>query len=368
MIKMGKFTTIFQQEKLKKLSNRNKQYFTILALMIFIVPFISTLGYNLILSVIDNNPNNLMNYPNDIEFKCEGKFNDLNIQNKTLLLSNRPQISTEYSSVSLKFNESESSFETYKEDGYIRNTKKFTIYWIKKNPYLSIINSEYDVIDHLGVVGKKGELLKLTILSRELYWANDNDLNGLQLVNIFELENGDGEVVAKGILDDSSGLLIFLETDTFEIKLDDPNTFPITLDEIFGIYISLILLIIGVVFIYFRKRDDENVLSYVSLGMMGMMGIFMDCVFGLWYFAVFEPLFYLLIHLIVMIIFIGIILYNRKPIKWILPVILEISFTTLLYFLIGASFYEISTISIGFTLSFFSVLFSYNSEEEANIN
>jgi hypothetical protein len=352
--------TLWKKERFKNLSKRRQAYLIILAFSVFLIPILINISVVSIMTEGFNSPNALMSREYILNFEY---YNNSESPVDILIKTEPVENLDDFTRVDIEFGEQDLDFDAHPRRGYIKGTNTiYPIFWIGKKPYESLVGQEIDVMDVLGLFGELDKAYKIAFNKRELYWSDNPEFLGLQIVNQVEVMDGE-DIIAEGLIDDDSGLVIYLKGNGIEFILLNSGEFSLTVDVIYNPFLALGLMIAIplIIFFYSRKKNKEDSINLFLLSLMGTLAIYTDFVYDVWYYTVFTIEFVILIHLGVLIMMFLICYYHRAT-KFILPSLFEFSFFLLLLFLVGGSYYTSLTLISGSTISFIGLIF-YSEKE-----
>jgi hypothetical protein len=256
-------------------------------------------------------------------------------------------------------------------EGRVSGTDRYSIMWIHiPNIFIEGLGvgtspgTIYNVTDPFGLLGiKNGNYT--AIVDREIvYWALDPGLHGAQFsfrVSFYNESNN--AIVGQALYDSTCGMLFTLNGGSpySQVKLLE-TTYPISRNRMTIIYwaIGLFAGVTAIAYILMKKKwnlDDETTNEITLLLGAGGAAFVVDVFVDVWFYALFDLLGSILLHLGVAVGFLAICLYKKYGFKCITPALAEIAFIVSIVIFVGDDFVPHLTAAWGLIISWLIMLY-----------
>jgi hypothetical protein len=346
-----------------------------LAIMVVIIP-LATVG---VMSFFDTDLNvegeNIYQYDGMMEYMYR---NGTKGHEETLSLDINPDSDGDYSEVEVSLGGSTvSAYTCNQTTGFLKDTNRYTIFWILVPNYLQsilsgevftggVLGSEFDLIDPVGLIGGGNDTYTLEIVDRGGFLIGDSDIGGGQGSFEFIIYDDHDVKVGEGVVDATTGVLMHFDGNV-ELILDDAGAFPISKNRNAMIWIAIgtaiitpILAFVVIVlsqFLGFKypKEEAEDIAILIALG---GLAILMDLFMNVWFSSLFGFEYTILTSILALAVFAVACVKMNINIKWCFPALSEIALLLLFKIFAGIAFFAYASIAImGFITTFIMLVF-----------
>lgn len=342
-------------------------------LLIGAIALIAPFLVNQILILVDSPLNrtniNLFQTSTQIVYTYEsGKYGESDTLELTILADS----STGVTSVIAEFDGKQESFNCDYETGKLivggAVSEYYTMFFIPvKNPMLTLGDfaeqTEFDIMDPIGILGTKNQLYTLRIGEKKVYWDVNPEIAGAQFSFIIDFYDSGDYKIGDGLMDSTCGFLEILEGGSSNIKLTilSPGNYEISRNRMNMLLWSFVIGIPLPFISYFilRKKDfdKDDAKEFTLLVAVAVSVVIIDIDIDVWFYAWLGQSGMIYLHLITAVVYALICLYLKYGIKWVFPAFLEVGFLFAMTTFVGDPYVPHLTAFMGLYASYLAMLF-----------
>jgi len=353
------------------LSAKKRLAILLIGALALIVPVVINQALILVDSPLNPTEISLYQANTKITFTYEsGKYGHADTLELTIIPPADPQ--TGFTSVLAEFEDKQINFECDYETGKLvlddSVSEYYTLFYIPiVNPMLTLGDpfeqTEFQVMDVLGLFGPIDEIYKLRIGERRVYWEVNPELDGAQFSFEIFLYDANDFKVAGGLMDSTCGLLELIEGGSNNAKLTilSPGSYEISRNRYnvlwWGLLISIPLPFVCYIILRKKGTEKEEAIEFSLLVGVAVSVVIIDIIIDVWFYARFGRSAMIYMHLIAAICYALICLYLRYGIKWSYPAFLEVAFLFSMTTFVGDPYVPHLTAFMGLFVSYLAMLF-----------